>query len=664
MSTMSRPAIVRFGIRPAFLPLLLTFLIPFALSQRARAADAPDASDILRESINRLLDLFEPPKGIPADGAPTVTAHIRFVRAAGLPREVDGASGDIAYQAPDRLVVHARLANADYSLGRDEQQVWVHEPDNKFAVLAKSEVQRFKADPTSIDDTVLPPFTLPISRLKLRLLIPTLVHSELLAPEKVDGVDCYVLRLTIRSLAAELAHINGGEVRIWVRQTDYFPARVTYTDGRDTDVQVDVTDPKASSDPLPAGTWKLAPNAGDDVQTVALSHIVRFLDVAPRIMNDKVPTLGPTTGKTDLIAKCGHGRLKEIDGTRVLFLKGTPEEMGTQQGTLLRSDVRDMAERVLYGVGVGSSFVKGKWFFGEVEGAEARLTPFMDPRYLREMDAMAAAAGMNPQEARLANFFPELFHCSGFALTGKAVADGHIYHGRVLDYMRGIGLEQNAAVTVYQPDQGYAWVNCGYAGFVGSVTAMNIKGISIGEMGGGGYGNWDGRPMAQLLREVMEHAATLDEAVSIMKNGPRTCQYYYVVSDGNSRTAVGIAATGDKFQVVKLGQFDPRLPHPIDDTVLLSAGDRYETLVQRVKDGFGKFDADSARALMNRPVCMTSNIQSVLFRPDTLDFWVANADSKNVASNTRYTHYNLRELIAGKAEPAVEAKRVTPEVGF
>jgi hypothetical protein len=47
---------------------------------------------------------------------------------------------------------------------------------------------------------------------------------------------------------------------------------------------------------------------------------------------------------------------------------------------------------------------------------------------------------------------------------------------------------------------------------------------------------------------------------------------------------------------------------------------------------------------------MGSNIQSVLFEPDTLDFWVANADSKNVASHTRYTRYNLKRLL--EAPPA------------
>ena len=46
---------------------------------------------------------------------------------------------------------------------------------------------------------------------------------------------------------------------------------------------------------------------------------------------------------------------------------------------------------------------------------------------------------------------------------------------------------------------------------------------------------------------------------------------------------------------------------------------------------------------------MNSNIHSVLFAPESLDFWVANADSVNVASRARYTHYNLGELLKDEA---------------
>jgi hypothetical protein len=334
----------------------------------------------------------------------------------------------------------------------------------------------------------------------------------------------------------------------------------------------------------------------------------------------------------------------------VLFLKGTPEEMGRQQGELLKTELNDVMKRIVYGVGVGSSFPKGRWFFGEIEAAHARLAPFISDRTYREIDAMADAAGVHRQEARLANFFPELFHCSGFSITGDATVGGRMYHGRILDYLKGVGLEQSAVVMIYQPDVGNAWANCGYAGFIGSVTAMNAKGISIGEMGGRGEGNWDGKPMAQLVREVMEQASTLDQAIAIMRKGPRTCAYYYVISDGKSKQAVGIAATPETFEIVKLGESHPLLPHAVKDAVLLSAGDRYEKLVERVKAGYGKFDDASARELMTRPVAMNSCIQAVLFAPDTLDFWVANADSKNVASHTRFTHYNLGELLG--AAPA------------
>ena len=223
--------------------------------------------------------------------------------------------------------------------------------------------------------------------------------------------------------------------------------------------------------------------------------------------------------------------------------------------------------------------------------------------------------------------------------------------------MRGVGLDQNAIVMVFKPDQGNAWVNVSYAGFVGSVTAMNEKKVAIGEMGGRGEGNWDGKPMAQLVREVMERASTLDEAVEIMRKGPRTCEYYYVISDGKSKRAVGIAATPTTFETIESGESHPKLPHAIKDAVVMSAGDRYEALTKRVQESYGKLNVDSARDLMTRPVCMGSNIHSVLFAPETLEFWVANADSKNVASHTRYTHYNLEELLK---KPLTACRTYTP----
>jgi isopenicillin-N N-acyltransferase-like protein len=612
------------------------------------AEETQSPTEILTVTLQKIVAVIEPPPG----AAPqTFSARLEIIKSEGLPKPLAGKSAELGYQAPDRLSLSAKVGEKTYAIGRDGQQLWLYVPQQHFGVLGKSGVPRFSSAPDKKDATKLPGFKIPIHKEQLALL-PLLMNVEALPADTLDQVRCHVLQVTPKPEAKEALKLPAGQIKLWVRETDYLPARIGYSDGKGLHVEVQWHDAKLG-EPWPAEKWKLPAREGDEITTTALSHLTRFLPVIISTLGQKVPPLGPATGQRHLVATEGQGRLETIDGTRVLFLKGSPEEMGRQQGILLKKEVRDLVNHILYGVGVGSSFAKGKWFFGEIEQAQSRLAPFINERYLREMDGIALAAGLDKEEVRLANFFPELFHCSGFALFGDATAGGRMYHGRILDYLKGVGLEQNAVVMVIQPDEGNAWVNVSYAGFVGSVTAMNAKHVAIGEMGGRGEGNWDGKPMAQLVREVMERASTLEEAVAIMRNAPRTCEYYYVISDAKSKKAVGIAATPSRFETVWPGQTHPQLPHAVKDAVLMSAGDRYTKLVERVRAGYGKFDADSARDLMCRPVAMNSNIHSVLFAPDTLDFWVANADSKNPASQARYTHYNLAELL--KAQPTPEA---------
>ena len=629
--------------------LALAGLTPFF---HARAAELPAAktpAEIFSTALSKWVGLLDPEPGAEPK---TFSTTLELTKADGLPKGFAGQSATLAYQAPDRLTLSAEVSGRSISLGRDQKELWVYVPGKNFGVVGKPGVPRFATAPDKIDKTKLPKFSLPKEQLAL---LPLLMKVEGRPDETIDQMLCHVLQVTPKPEAIEALKIPGGTITLWVRDTDSLPARIGYRDGKNLEVEVRLRDPKFS-DPWPAAKWKIPARDGDKIETTALSHLTRFIPVALSSFNQKIPTLGPATGERRVVATEGRGRLEMVDGTRVLFLKGTPEEMGRQHGTLMRSQVHNLVDRILYGVGVGSSFEKGRWFFGEIEAAQARLAPFIDERHLREMDALALASGNDPEEIRLANFFPELFHCSGFALMGGATVGGKMFHGRVLDYLRGVGLEQNATVVVTQPDLGNAWVNISYAGFVGSVTAMNEKHVAIGEMGGRGEGHWDGKPMAQLVREVMEKADTLEQAVAIMRKGPRTCEYYYVISDAKSKKAVGIAATPTKFDVVQPGEAHPQLPHPIKDAVLMSAGDRYEKLVERVQAGYGKFDAASARDLMTRPVCMNSNIHSVLFDPETLDFWVANADSASPAAHTRYTPYNLAELLREKKDATTAAQ--------
>ena len=341
----------------------------------------------------------------------------------------------------------------------------------------------------------------------------------------------------------------------------------------------------------------------------------------------------------------GHGLLCEYQGKRVLMMAGEPEEMGAAHGRLLKAHVRQVAQGTMYLVGTGYSVGKSDWFFARMQEIFRRAVPHTPERFLRECDAMSRAAGISQRDGRVTNFFPELFHCSGVAVRNSASADGRVIHARVLDYMRDIDLQKHAAIQLWMPKGHYAWLSLGYAGFIGTVTCMNEKGLAIGEMGGHGEGDWDGMPMNFLLRDAMERAATVPEALELMRRAPRTCEYYYVLSD-RQRNMAGVYATPEVFEVVKPGQQHPKLPFVPKDTVMFSGGSRAKKLSERLQKYYGKIDVPTMMEIIKRPVAMKSNLHDAIFRPETLDMWCADAGPHTVACNEPYVLVNLPALKA------------------
>jgi hypothetical protein len=361
--------------------------------------------------------------------------------------------------------------------------------------------------------------------------------------------------------------------------------------------------------------------------------------------------------ETRTIARCGAGFLEEVDGYRVLHIKGDPYEMGYQQGSLLRDHIREQvhflfdvkAKQITFELG-GVKMLDPKRV---IRGIVAQQRKHVPARFFEEMRGIADGAGMDLQDIVVANFIPELFHCSGFALAGSATKDGTLYHGRILDYGCDWKLQEHAVLTVAEPRGRIPLVNVTYAGFVGSVTGMNAERISIGEMGGRGLGHWDGVPMALLVRMALEEADSLGAAIAVFRDHPRTCEYYYVLADGETGKAVGMEGSWNVFGTIAMGESHPKLPNAFKDAVVLSAGDRYKELSRRVKEGLGRFDAESARHLMDCPVAMKSNLHSVLFETTTTRFWVANAskDGKPAAQQP-YAAFQLSELLKHRPDPS------------
>lgn len=354
-----------------------------------------------------------------------------------------------------------------------------------------------------------------------------------------------------------------------------------------------------------------------------------------------------------------HGELRWQDGQRIAILSGTPEEIGKAHGQILAKEAARCVDSVLYAFGTVHTISTGRWFREDLEAAYRRLAPHIPAAHTAELHALADSIGLDRSMAEALGVFPELFHCSGFAVFGKATVDGKLYHGRVLDYMTTIGLQDAATTFIVSVDGKIPFANVGYAGFVGSVSGMNARGISLGEMGGRGEGKWDGVPMTTLMRRALEECSTLDEVMDLWRRSPRTCEYYYVFAEGKTRRAVGVAATPEEITFIHPGQSDPRLGEGIPDAVVLSAGDRLRLLRERVQRKYGAIDAEIGQWLMSRPVAMGSNLHNVLFVPEDGLLYVANAAHGKPAAECPYVRIDLNALLKGDGTPTPDATAAT-----
>jgi cephalosporin-C deacetylase-like acetyl esterase len=374
--------------------------------------------------------------------------------------------------------------------------------------------------------------------------------------------------------------------------------------------------------------------------------IAALLNFVGEMLDQSTPDRLNTNNTLQLIGKAenGHGILCSLGPKKILIVDGTPEEMGNAHGSLLKDSAKRLVDRVFFGVGIADTFRSGDWFIDVMEEIYRRTSPYIPKRFIDECNSFADAAKLPRRDALYANLFPERFHCSGIAVKGRASLNGQILHARVLDYMRDIGIQNHAAVVVFIPEGKNAWMTLGYSGFIGTVTAMNEKGVAIGEMGGRGEGRWDGAPMSLMLRDVMERASTAEEAVNIIKNSKRTCEYYYVVSD-KSGYIRALYCLPDKIEILKPGEQHPLLPTVPEDTVFVSGDERAKVLSKRLMENYGKIDVDKMIEIIKRPVAMKSNLHNAIFAPQTLDMWFADAGKKTPACDETYYKVNLAELI-------------------
>jgi predicted choloylglycine hydrolase len=273
------------------------------------------------------------------------------------------------------------------------------------------------------------------------------------------------------------------------------------------------------------------------------------------------------------VLRAGKGWLQEIEGLKIAYYSGSSREIGRQHGLLLIDDPEKMKE-VLFSLDPSHQaegvLEKTGWVF---KNLYARFKFYPDfkrhtgEEYLEEMKGFVEGAsrgeesdiynvmmGTASQDISLAG--PA---CSATAVWGKATKDGAMYIGRNLDHKALIDLAEYQHIAFYNPDSGQQFVVHNYPSFVGTMSGMNESGIMISsnyslavkeEM------TINGLPYMLMLREVLQYASDLDEAINIIKKTPRTIGLNLMLASAEEEQAVVVELTANHLKVRESSQFN------------------------------------------------------------------------------------------------------------
>ena len=150
-----------------------------------------------------------------------------------------------------------------------------------------------------------------------------------------------------------------------------------------------------------------------------------------------------------------------------------------------------------------------------------------------ELEALNQCIEVNGDGVNFPLANPFVMGCNEFVASGHATLDGTVYHGRDFMFSTGDMYQDYACLAVYLPEEGYPFMAVTAPGFVGHPTLLNSQGLSMGVdvVLGACTRSTPGLGALMVLRDIVQHCATLDQAVTRMKEQDRGVSWLYIIAD-------------------------------------------------------------------------------------------------------------------------------------
>lgn len=320
------------------------------------------------------------------------------------------------------------------------------------------------------------------------------------------------------------------------------------------------------------------------------------------------------------------GELKYIQGLPVLFLQGSPAEMGEQHAVLAAESARPLTEyprRLLR-----EHRLQVAW--PVVAAASRGLLKNITPDHRLELEALVSKAGGELSDAlHVGNAMLELRRlggCSTYIVQPGRSRTGAPLFGRNLDLVPMGVLDQYSLLTVCRPQGKHAFVSIGYPCLVGVISGMNDAGLAVACLDV--YASNDespmfdgaGMPLTFCFRRLLEECSTVEEAERLMKTMKRTTWMNLAVCD---KTRGVVFELTPKQVVVRQPENDVLActNHFRSPELTVSKEcwrfNRFDAIQNE------KFDAQDVAAILHSVNQRSHTLQSMIFEPASLTLHVS-----------------------------------------
>ncbi|HLS71726.1 MAG TPA: C45 family peptidase [Chitinophagaceae bacterium] len=266
--------------------------------------------------------------------------------------------------------------------------------------------------------------------------------------------------------------------------------------------------------------------------------------------------------------------IKSASGHHILYVKGSPEEMGQAQGILSQDLIKEQeiafTEEIQRMI-PSTSYLSFLKYIVKIINKD--LEKNVLPIYQKEIKAISEYADpqfnwIGSNYARLLNYHSAhdighalqnlmLVGCTSFATWDEKSENGHLLVGRNFDFYVGDAFAENKIVLIAEPDSGYAYSSITWGGFIGVVSGINEKGLSVTiNAAPSEIPKAAATPVSLVAREVLQFATNIEEAYAIIEKRKMFVSESFLIASAEDGFAVTIEKTPTETKLYRSNNSD------------------------------------------------------------------------------------------------------------